>query len=327
MAIRALLLHDVEWQTEYGVCRWAYANRTYGLWKYVPPGWDVSRVSIRYMLDNPSMVSEITDGVDVALNLDYQSVGAIKPLLGKIPVVTSFNKDRSRNTEYWELAYSLSDYIICNNQDRYLWAREEGYDRVCYISNGVDCEFWSGEKPFEDRPIDVAWCGSASPKKGKRYDTVVSKLPGLLPDRHCSIRPIVNSEDRAIYSQQQQKEWYGNSKIIICASSSEGGGPSSLMEAMACGCIPVTTRIGGVPEFGVHGHNCYIVDEPTPEAFAAAVKCVLADQDPQSLSDNAASTMKDRYAYGSGIERHFYDLMGNIAGGHRPGPFEWTDHE
>lgn len=321
--MKALLIHDVEWETENGICRWAYANRTYGLWKHAPAGWDVERVSLRYMLDNPSMVPAIVDGVDVIFNLDYQSIASIKAMLGTIPVITSFNKDRSKNTEYWENAYSLSDYVICNNQDRYLWARENGYDRVCYISNGVDCDFWESDKSFEDRPIDIAWSGSIAPKKGKRYDSIVSRLEELLPDLNCSIRPIINSEDIAIYSQQQQKEWYGNSKIIICASSTEGGGPSSLMEAMACGCIPVTTDIGGVPEFGVHGKNCYIVREATAAGFVTAIREVLSDQHPQGLSDSARDTMREGYAYGQGIEQFFYKLMGQIGSGDVPKPFEY----
>lgn len=327
--VKALLIHDMERENDRGTVRWAYANRTHGLKKYAPPGWEVDRISIPQMLGlyREQGQDHFIEQYDVVLNMDYQSATTIRSVIpASIPMISSFNKDRSANTEYWKPCYTVSDYVICNNRDRYEWALQEGYEQVCYIANGVDTDFWRSDRPFSERAFDVAWCGSSATKKRKGYGDIVSKLPELMPDLKMSIRPVMNSLSHDIYCAEDQREWYSHSKVFLCVSETEGGGPSSLMEAMACGCVPVAVRIGSVPEFGANGVNCCIVDR-TLEDVIAGIRQVLADEDPDSLSFAAQDTMRRSYAYGTdrGPDKWFYRVMERVSQRFVLPPFDYQE--
>ena len=65
-------------------------------------------------------------------------------------------------------------------------------------------------------------------------------------------------------------EFY-NGIDVICVSSSVEGGPLALLEGMACGCFPVTTDVGIVPELVENGVNGLIV-ERNVDAFREAFR-------------------------------------------------------
>lgn len=56
---------------------------------------------------------------------------------------------------------------------------------------------------------------------------------------------------------------------VICVASDREGEPLPLLEGMACGCFPLCTDVGIVPELVRNGENGLIV-ERTPEAFRRA---------------------------------------------------------
>lgn len=63
--------------------------------------------------------------------------------------------------------------------------------------------------------------------------------------------------------------------VFVMPSLSEGG-PRTALEAMMLGMPVVSTKVGYMPDAIVHGVNGLLA-EPTPEAFAAAIKPLLAD--------------------------------------------------
>lgn len=315
--MRVLLLHDIE--KDNGNIVWAYGNRTLGLMKAAPADVEAVRMSQKEVLEGIRSGRNPVQDFDLVFNLDYQSAPYVRSTLMrdlKIPMVSSFNKDASTNTEYWVPCYVNSDYVICNNASRYEWAINEGYERVCYISNGVDTDFWTRTCTFDDRPYDIGWCGSVAPKKKKGYLEVVVPLKSLLDDAGIthSIRPIINIEDQNVLPREEQLKWYNSCKLFLCVSQAEGGGPSSLMEAMACGCVPVTVRIGSVSEFCVNGWNSSIIENRTPEAILEQIKALLG-LDP-SLCDMSLSSQESMksYAYGSerGPDKWFYRLFRRV---------------
>ena len=65
--------------------------------------------------------------------------------------------------------------------------------------------------------------------------------------------------------------------VIVLLSDYEGL-PIALMEAMACGCVPICTRMqSGIPELVEHGMNGLLVEDRS-DAFVAAVKVLAEDQ-------------------------------------------------
>ena len=69
---------------------------------------------------------------------------------------------------------------------------------------------------------------------------------------------------------------YGLADLYVYPSSEEGFGLTPL-EAMACGCPVVTSRVSSLPE--VVGDDAVLVDPADPEELAGAMERVLSDRD------------------------------------------------
>jgi len=165
-----------------------------------------------------------------------------------------------------------ADHTVINNRD--CWerlGRPEGYT---WISNGVDRDIFKVALPLEQRNPRVLWTGC-------EYHIRVTNIKGwhaiLVPlAKRLAVRDIpteyrrVDSDDTLrCYRTQQMVDWYNSGTIILCASSSEGT-PNPLIEGSACGCVPISTRVGNMPELIEDGANGRLV-ERTVDAFEAAV--------------------------------------------------------
>jgi hypothetical protein len=102
--------------------------------------------------------------------------------------------------------------------------------------------------------LTIGWAGSAA-AKDKRVDLLLSVWPDLRLADYCLV-------------QSEMLDFYNGADVIACASEAEGD-PRPLIEGMACGCFPVTTDVGIVPELVRHCENGLIV-EPTEKAFRDA---------------------------------------------------------
>jgi glycosyltransferase involved in cell wall biosynthesis len=69
---------------------------------------------------------------------------------------------------------------------------------------------------------------------------------------------------------------YSTSAVLLYPSRYEGFGLPPL-EAMACGCPPVTTCVGAVPEYATHGLNAFIVDPGDVEGMVDWLARALTD--------------------------------------------------
>jgi len=68
------------------------------------------------------------------------------------------------------------------------------------------------------------------------------------------------------------------------------------LEAMACGVVPVATRVGGLPELVTHGEDGFLEEVGDWEAQAARVLALLSDQAlHRRMSDAARATAETRF--------------------------------
>ncbi len=81
-------------------------------------------------------------------------------------------------------------------------------------------------------------------------------------------------------------EAYMRASVVLHVSRTEGL-PNALCEAMLCGCVPVVSHVGGMPE--AVGETGEIVDTPDPAAIAAAVELALQRTDRTAPRDRIAS--------------------------------------
>jgi glycosyltransferase involved in cell wall biosynthesis len=69
-------------------------------------------------------------------------------------------------------------------------------------------------------------------------------------------------------------DWMRAIDVFVLPSLSEGFS-NSLLEAMACGCCPVASNVGGLPEMITHGESGFLVEPGNLQQLADAL-CVLA---------------------------------------------------
>ena len=86
-----------------------------------------------------------------------------------------------------------------------------------------------------------------------------------VPDHVELVPPVPRGELVAAYQQ---------AAVYVQLSRTEGGLPNTVAEAMLCGCVPVVSRVGSMPETA--GPQGVVVDTPQAEVIAAAVRKALA---------------------------------------------------
>lgn len=131
--------------------------------------------------------------------------------------------------------------------------------KIKEINTGYDSRFWNYNKSskksgiltaaffYEERVINI---------KGLK---IFNKLASLLPEidftivgeSGIKISDYINIEKNVkilgVMNKYQMKELYQNSKFYFQGSRLEGL-PNSLCEAMLCGCIPIGSRVFGIPD-------------------------------------------------------------------------------
>jgi glycosyltransferase involved in cell wall biosynthesis len=75
-------------------------------------------------------------------------------------------------------------------------------------------------------------------------------------------------------------DWYNSGTVLVCASESEGT-PNPALEAAACGCTIVTTRVGNMPELISDGVNGVFVERDL-DSLERGVRCAIANYVPMA---------------------------------------------
>jgi D-inositol-3-phosphate glycosyltransferase len=180
--------------------------------------------------------------------------------------------------------------------------------RIRIVAPGVDHAFFGpGDRRQARRALGLSgegplllFVGRIQPLKG--VAVAVRALSALTPD-HPDARLVVvggpsgpqggvevartealvdelGLGDRVVFVPPQPHEllstYYRASDVCLVPSRSESFGLVAL-EAAACGTPVVASDVGGLRSLIDHGRTGYLVEEPTPEAFAAWVRQILAE--------------------------------------------------
>jgi colanic acid/amylovoran biosynthesis glycosyltransferase len=81
------------------------------------------------------------------------------------------------------------------------------------------------------------------------------------------------------------------------------GLPTAIQEALACGCITLSTRHAGIPEAVDHGINGLLVDEWDEAAFAASLAQLLDCPDRTAMAHAARATAEAKFDNAVGLAR------------------------
>jgi glycosyltransferase involved in cell wall biosynthesis len=148
--------------------------------------------------------------------------------------------------------------------------------------------------PSATKDIDVLFVGTFRSLKGP--DRVLQVL-GLLKKEFPKIKAYMigqgsmysfcvdlartlNIDENVMFTGQVDEPagYFQRSRILILPSTSEGL-PTSMLEAMACGCIPVVSDVGNIHDVVKHAENAFLVPGyKNYESFAAYISMLLADE-------------------------------------------------
>lgn len=284
-------LHSV--RLLYDVPGWAYFYRCEGLRKYAPPDFEVSTG-----LGNNKGCPPWPH--DLHLQLCYSLAPWLRQVLdsrgdrrtdGRKPVIvtgcnTGWTGEGPREGRHHYAAFdAASDWVVFNS--RAAWGMAGKPPRSSWISNGVDCSIFNPRKPLKGRKPRVLWIGSMYHTRRdldvKRYWAILMPLKERLEQRgiECDFRRIDSGGAvlglMEYHRPAELAEWYSSGSVYVVASQSEGT-PNPLLEASACGCVPVSTVVGNAPELIQHGANGLLC-EPTVDAFEKAVLDALAHRE------------------------------------------------
>ena len=173
-------------------------------------------------------------------------------------------------------------------------------EKLATLRNGVDLERFqeTGRDAMRERlgvsgPLAVS-VGHLIDRKGHdiaiRTVRLVEDLTLLIigdGPEHGALRRLAESEgvaDRVLFQppleQSALAQYYAAADALILASSREGW-PNVLLEAMACGTPAVAAPVWGCGEVIRSPDAGMLAEDRTPEAFASAVKAVLARGTPR----------------------------------------------
>jgi glycosyltransferase involved in cell wall biosynthesis len=216
---------------------------------------------------------------------------------------------RDRVEATWRLPFET----VVVSQSLYQRGLDLGLDRsrLHLAANGIDHELFQVRTPVAQRSPCVAFLAHDAPVKGlaeavealsivhrQRRDIDLLAFggqprPAILPDfvtyRH---KPL---------GRTLADEIYNRATIFLCPSQSEGFGFPSL-EAMACGAALVSTRNGGVDDFGVDGESALLAEVGDAAGLAAAILKVSADDELRLRLSAAGRASAARFTWGAATD-------------------------
>lgn len=162
-------------------------------------------------------------------------------------------------------------------------ARYDGHN-VRWVPTGYDSAFWVPGGSKTALVLTVAACWDETRLRAKGVDflcqaarampSVRFTLIGIAPVIHEMVRSMApdNLEILPPIPREELLRYYQRSKVY-CQPSYTEAFPNSLCEAMLCECVPVGTRVGGIPT--AIGEGGFLVPFGDVDALAAGLRSAL----------------------------------------------------
>ena len=292
----------------YDVPHWAYYRRCEAIRKYAPPDFHVDMGA--WHVGPARETWPATTRYDLVLQLvpDHVRLRAFLDEQGHQDtlVVGGLNVGYGHHKERLRMCSTGVDHIVSNNRD--CWERLGRPDGMTWISNGVDRDLFRVIQPIAERKQRVLWTGCnfhCYRTNIKGWDEILMPLGERMQaaGMKFSYRRVQSELPKTCFTTEQMIDWYQTGTIYICTSSSEGT-PNPALEAAACGCVIVSTRVGNMPELIETHVNGELVDRDVDSVYEAIVRC-------QSKYQEMGAAMQERSAEWDWKVRaeQYYDLF------------------
>jgi len=122
---------------------------------------------------------------------------------------------------------------------------------------------------------------------GYLFDTIREEIKKLHLEKNIVLLGYVNNP----------AQYFQRSKIFIMPSRSEGLS-TAMLEAMACGCVPIVSNVGNMTDVAHHGVNAMVVNDYMDiETFTKYAKELLMDETKREmLSRNGCQLVNEKYS-------------------------------
>jgi glycosyltransferase involved in cell wall biosynthesis len=194
----------------------------------------------------------------------------------------------------WEVRRSLrtSDHCVMLNSIDEGYARDRlgvPADRVSVLPNGIRSHFLAADDVVasDDGPLRLCFLGSWIPRKGVHVlGEALAELERLGVDYELSLLGTQAGEAEVLaglpeparsrarvvpsFANEELPALLSRSEVLVFPSLSEGSSVA-LLEAMACGLVPVATRVGAAEDLIEDGRSGILVNAGDASALAAGV--------------------------------------------------------
>ena len=234
----------------------------------------------------------------------------------------------------------LADCVVvnCEAMRRHL-IDDEGVaaEKICLSYNGVDTSVFFPGPPAKSGPLVIGTLAVLRPEK--RLDLLLEAFAGVRHLEAGTRLAIVGSGGTLPALQQQATRlgiaadcvfqaatadaasWLRGMDIFVLPSESEAFS-NALLEAMACGCCPVGSRVGGTPELIADGERGLLFESGNAADLAEKLALLIRDASlRRRFGDAAAVCARDTFSIQRAVQR-MEDLYGQLlkrSSSERPG--------
>lgn len=185
-------------------------------------------------------------------------------------------------------------------------------EKIFNLNGSIDISTFYIDESIE-KDIDILFVGTFRKLKGPdRVVEVVNNLvrqdidvkAALLGDGYLFNAVQDQIKDMGLQNcvklagyQANPVKYFQRAKVILLPSKSEGL-PTVMLEAMACGCVPVVSDVGNITDAAKHEENAMVLNHWNDiEGFAEASKKLLEnDTFREKLSEEGRKTVEERYS-------------------------------
>ncbi len=177
-----------------------------------------------------------------------------------------------------------------------------GGANIVWVPMGYDVTRWIPADSTQPRVLTVAACVDATRLRVKGID-FLARCAEAMPDVgftvvgtnrdtiiQAGIPEAANVKFVPFVNRSELANFYRSSRVYFLPSASEGM-PNSLCEAMLCGCVPVATEVGAVPE--ILGETGFRIRHGDITGAVRAIRTAL--DAPSSMGDAARQRILDNF--------------------------------
>lgn len=194
--------------------------------------------------------------------------------------------------------------------------------------NYIDCSKFKKKLDLSNREHHIIFIGRFESVKG--VQNILKSVPLLIEAYpQMSIKLIGdgglrnNLEDFVIQEElsehvsfsgwvdhEEIPDHLNDGRILLMPSESEGV-PKTLLEAMACGTIPVAATVGGIPDIIIEGKNGFLLPDTEPATIANVISQVLEQNNLENISNNARYSIEERHSY-EAVKKKYRKILHSI---------------